>query len=162
MRARLNLLPVKTVARRMGKCTNTTCPKFGSQPESLGHVLNACTPNMGLMRARHNTILRRLVQTIPKEGIEIYVEQAISPNGLRPDIVLHDATHRRAVVADVTVSYESGPGALTKARDEKGTKVCRTEGMDVDPRPIPIGLGVCLCRGGVGLGERAANEGTGD
>jgi hypothetical protein len=90
IKGRLNLLPVKTVVRRAGKSISTICTKCKAQPESLGHVLNACTPNAGLMRARHNQVLERLVKAIPKEGMELYVEQAISPDNLRPDILLHD------------------------------------------------------------------------
>ncbi len=45
LQARLNLLPVKTVAKRLRRVRDTTCPKCCSQPESLGHVSNACTPN---------------------------------------------------------------------------------------------------------------------
>ena len=48
------------------------------QPESLGHVLNTCTTNCGLMRERHNTLLQRLVRAIPKEGNNLYAEQTIS------------------------------------------------------------------------------------
>ena len=69
IKARLNLLPVKTMLHHAGKCNNNTTlrPRCRSQPESPGHVLNACTQNTGLMRASHNTILQHLVKAIPKE-----------------------------------------------------------------------------------------------
>ncbi len=57
-------------------------------------------------------MLQRLEQDIPKDGINVFVEQDISPDHLRPDIVLHDRATNRAVVVDVTVPYESGPGAI--------------------------------------------------
>ena len=122
IKARLNLLPVKTVVRRAGKSVDTTCSKCKTQPESLGHVLNAYTPNAGLMRDRHNTILERLVEAIPKDGLEVYVEQAISPDNLRPDILLHNPSTGSTVVADVTIPYESGKDAFMKARSEKEQK----------------------------------------
>ena len=128
LRARLNLLPVGTVAKRMKRVTDATCKRCHAQPESLGHVLNACTPNCGLMRERHNAILQRLVKAIHKEGKNLYVEQAISPDSLRPDILLHNPTTGEAVVADVSVPYESGPEAFNKARAEK---VQKYEGLRV-------------------------------
>ncbi len=76
MKGRLNLLPMKSVVRRAGKPSlDTTCPKCKKSPETLGHVLNACTPNMGLMRERHNLILQRLVKAIPTSLGDKYIEQ---------------------------------------------------------------------------------------
>ena len=49
LRARLNLLPTKSVAKRARRLDNDICPKCTSAPETLAHVLNACTPNAGLM-----------------------------------------------------------------------------------------------------------------
>ena len=41
IRARLHLLPTKSVAKRAGKpWMVTTCPKCRRNPETLGHVLN--------------------------------------------------------------------------------------------------------------------------
>ena len=119
IRGRLNLLPVKTVVKRAGKNINTTCPKCKSQPESLGHVLNACTPNTGLMRERHNAVLRRLVKAVRKEGKDVFVEQSISPDNLRPDLVVRDQETRQTVVVDVTIPYEASDEAFSKARAEK-------------------------------------------
>ena len=79
-KARLNLFPVKTVVRRAGKALDTTCPRCSAQPESLSHVLNACTPNAGLMRERHNTILQCLVKAANKEDKDLFVEQSFSPD----------------------------------------------------------------------------------
>ncbi len=121
-KARLNLFPVKTVVRRAGKALDTTCPRCRAQPESLGHVLNACTPNAGLMRERHNTILQRLVKAANKEDKDLFVEQSFSPDALRPDIVLHNRLTKDAFIVDVTVPYESGPDAFSKARSEKEQK----------------------------------------
>jgi len=122
LRARLNLLPVKTVAKRMRKIRDTTCPKCHSQPEFLGHVLNACTPNMGLMRECHNAVLRRVTKAIPKDGKDTFVEQSFSPDNLRPDIVVRDQTTGETTIVDVTVPYESGRDAFSRSRAEKVQK----------------------------------------
>ena len=119
LRARLNLLPVGTVAKRLRRVENDSCRKCGALHETLGHVLNACTPNVGLMRARHNAILQRLVRAIPTEGKDLFVENSFSPNDQRPDIVLRDQATGRTVVVDVTVTYEGGPEAFNKSRAEK-------------------------------------------
>ena len=123
IKARLNLLPVKTVLRRTGRGNgNTLCLRCRSQLESLGHVLNACTPSAGLMRARHNAILQRLVKAIPKEDKDQFMEQAFSPDNLRPDIVLRNQATGNSVVVDITVLYEAGPEAFEKACFEKEQK----------------------------------------
>ena len=122
------MLPVKTVARRMKKISDATCPGCKAHPESLGHVLNACLPNMGLMRERHNSILQRLVKAINEDRGHLFVEQAISLDNLRPDILFHDASTKEAVIVDVSIPYESGPQAFEKARSEK---IQKYEGLRV-------------------------------
>ena len=101
---------------------DTTCPKCHTQPVSLGRVPSACTPNVGLIHDRHNTILQRVVRAIDKEGKDLFVEQTISPDSLHPDIVLRKTATRETVVVDITVAYESGKDALGKARAEKESK----------------------------------------
>ena len=74
----INLLPTKTVMKRIGKTQlNTTCQKCKSEPETLGHVLIACTPNTGLMRERHNNILAKLITATPEELGNKFKEQKI-------------------------------------------------------------------------------------
>ena len=102
-RAWLNLLPVGTVARRLKRTSNATCRKCQYPVESLGHVLNACTPNTGLMRQRHNAVLQRVVKALSKEGKDVFVEQDISPDKLRPDIVVKDRVSCSMVVDDLTM-----------------------------------------------------------
>ena len=85
IKGRLNLLPTKAVVRRAGNPNlDTTCPKCKSQLQTLGHVLNACTPNAGLMRERHNYVLKRLSKALPESAWEKFLEQKIkdSPGGL--------------------------------------------------------------------------------
>ena len=122
IRARLNLLPTRTVAKRAGHPEiDTTCPKCHQAPETLGHVLNACTPNTGLMRERHNAILKRLVKAVPREAGEKYVEQNIrdAPGDLRPDLVILNQEKMVATIVDVTIPYEGEVNSFIAARAEK-------------------------------------------
>ena len=123
-KARLNLLPVKTVLRRIGKNTqDTRCPKCTGASDTLAHRLNSCPSAVGLMRERHNSILERTRRAINvPEGGTLLIDQKVprSSNQLRPDIQLTDG--RKLVLVDVTVPFESGPGAFTKAREEKKSK----------------------------------------
>ncbi len=103
------------VKKRMKKTTITSCPLCKAHPETLGHLLNYCTPLVGLMRARHNLILRRLVNAIPREN-DIFVEQGFSPANLKPDIVIVNRSSRDATVVDVTRPYEGECDSFKKAR----------------------------------------------
>ena len=111
------------VLRRTGRGNgNTLCLRCRSQPESLGHILNASTLSARLMRAHHNAILQHLVKAIPKEDKDLFVEQAFSPDNLRPDIIFRDQATGNSAVVDVTVLYEAPPEAFEKARSEKEQK----------------------------------------
>lgn len=125
IKARLNILPTKTVARRAGKSQlDTKCQKCKLQPETLGHVLNACTPNTGLMRERHNKILERLVKAVPSDLGDKFKEQKLRgfPGDLRPDFVIHNKDSGEVIIIDVTTPYESDMDAFDKARNEKAQK----------------------------------------
>ena len=100
---------------------DTTCPKCHQAPETLGHVLNACTPNAGLMRERHNTILQRLVKAVPREAGDKFVEQKIrdSAGDLRPDLVILNSERKTATIVDVTIPYEGEVASFEAARAEK-------------------------------------------
>ncbi len=123
-RARLNLLPTKTVVKRAGKpWTITTCPKCKRNPETLAHVLNSCLANSGLMRERHNTILKRIVKATSSasRSITSFKERKIpgSPGDLRPDYCLIDRPHGFATIVDVTIPFEGDAGSFQRAREEK-------------------------------------------
>lgn len=124
MKARCNLLPTRTVLKRSKLTNNTTCPKCHQQPETLAHVLNACTPNAGLMRARHNSILSRLQKATHKDLGTIFMDQTIpgSPDILRPDLVVKNNNTSSITIVDVTIPMETGPEAFEKARSEKTQK----------------------------------------
>jgi hypothetical protein len=88
IKARLNLLPTKTVARRAGKNpTDTMCPVCHQQPDTLAHCLNACMPQARMMTDRHNKILNRLVRAIPKSPTK-----TITVNQKNPGLTRHPST----------------------------------------------------------------------
>ena len=105
----------RTVAKRASHPEiDVTCPKCHQPPETLGYILNACTPNAGLMRERHNTILQRLVKAVPQEAGDKFVEQKIkdSPGDQQ----------KVATIVDVTILYEGEAGSFDTARAEKHRK----------------------------------------
>ena len=121
-KARSNLLPVRTVLKHTKRTEIITCPKCHNAPESLGHVLNACTPNASMMRERHNAILDRIKKATSKDIGTLFIDQAIpeAPGILRPDLVAK--TDTTITIVDVTVPYESGPDAFNSACAEKTQK----------------------------------------
>lgn len=125
LRARLNLLPTKAVVKRYRRTDfNDSCPRCHNAEESMAHVLNACPYNAGLMRERHNTIVKRLIRAVPDDLGETFVEQKIKdyPDDLRPDLVVINEEKRRAVIVDVTIPIESNELSFDNARNEKLTK----------------------------------------
>ena len=58
LKARLNLLPTRTVRQRAGEwIADVSCPKCNEEQETLAHVLNHCSSHVGLLRQRHNNTL---------------------------------------------------------------------------------------------------------
>ncbi|KAL5509896.1 hypothetical protein EMCRGX_G005336 [Ephydatia muelleri] len=124
MKARLNLLPTKTVLKQSGKPNiNTSCPGCNGEQETIAHVLNHCPRGEGLIRHRHNAILHWLAKAIPPSRGTQYLEQMIpgDPQGLKPDVVVLNETTKEAWVIDVTVPFES-ESTLEGAREGKITK----------------------------------------
>jgi len=92
---------VAAVQKTLRKTNDLTCRRCQARPETLGHVLNACAPNTGLMRERHNTILQRLARAIPREENDVYLEKLFSPEGLRPDVVVINKVTKDSTIVDV-------------------------------------------------------------
>ena len=124
IRGRLNLLPTRAVVRKCGKPhLDATCQKCHQARETLTHTLNACTPNTGLMRERHNAILHRLVKAVPTDPhTQVFLDQKMpgSPGLLRPDLVV--IRPESVAIVDVTVPMETDQGAFEAARAEKDQK----------------------------------------
>ena len=75
-KARLNLLPVRTVQARCPKqVPSTQCRLCGRVPETLAHMVNHCHYNLGLIRERHNAILDRIVRAVPTFMAKLKVEK---------------------------------------------------------------------------------------
>ena len=75
-KARTNLLPVRTVQARCRRLVpSLQCRVCGRMPETLSHVLNHCLPAMDLIRARHNSIVDRIVRAVPAHLGKIFREQ---------------------------------------------------------------------------------------
>jgi hypothetical protein len=129
IKARCNLLPVRTVAARMQRnrpspqSQDVSCRVCSQEPETLGHVLNACSPNVGLYRQRHNQIVERIRKAVAsRPNTTTLIDQKIPGSSvpLRPDVTLIE--DNKITIVDVTIPFESGPDAFEKARAEKDTK----------------------------------------
>ncbi|KAL5509843.1 hypothetical protein EMCRGX_G005280 [Ephydatia muelleri] len=83
-KARLNLLPVRSVQARCRKAVpSTQCHLCGRGEETLAHIINHCHHNLGMIRERHNAILERIVRAIPDHLGTKMKEQPI-PGQLAP------------------------------------------------------------------------------
>ncbi|KAL5509841.1 hypothetical protein EMCRGX_G005278 [Ephydatia muelleri] len=125
LKACLNLLlPTRTVRKRGGEAINdTSCQRCHEEQETLAHVLNHCPPNVGLVRARHNRILHRLANAIPRsKGVQL-LEQTVPGDGmaLKPDLVILNKDTSEAFVIDVTIPFE-GEDSFRAARQGKVDK----------------------------------------
>lgn len=124
LKARLNLLPTRTVRRRGGeRIPDLSCPKCQLEQETLAHTLNHCSHYTGLFRHRHNRVLQRLTKAIPSEKGTQYREQVVpgDPQGLKPDLVVINDSTKKVHIVDVTVPFE-GEEAFQEARVAKEEK----------------------------------------
>ena len=99
--------PNKISAKKVGRIDDDRCPKCLSAPETLAHVLNACTTNTGLMRTRHNEILQRLMKAVPNAAGDVFVEQKVpdSPGDLHPNLIAINHSANVATIVDVTLTF---------------------------------------------------------
>ena len=124
-KARLNLLPVRTVQARCHKpISSAQCRLCGRVPETLAHVLNHCHDNLGLVRTRHNSILERIVRAIPDDFGTKMKEQPLpgTSGDNRPDLTIISPDEMSVIIVEVTCPFEGGPSALQDAADAKVTK----------------------------------------
>ena len=123
-KARLNLLPTRTVRRRSGEAiADVSCPKCHLEQETLAHALNHCPPHVGLIRQRHNRILHRLAKAVqPAKGRQ-FLEQMVPGDNrnLRPDLVIVNEAKSEAYIVDVAVPFE-GEESFPAARKSKEDK----------------------------------------
>ena len=125
LRARLNLLPTRTVQARCGKrITDTCCRQCHLVPETLSHLTNHCLPNMGMIRDRHNAVLERLIRAIPPSMGNKFKEQPLpeTTGANRTDLTIISTDGNSAILVDVCVPFEGSPEALHEAAAEKISK----------------------------------------
>lgn len=123
LKARCNLLPTRTVLKKIGRISgDTKCRVCKREPETLAHVLNGCVHSSGLMRERHNAVLSRLSKAVSTPNATVLMDQKVpdSPCQLRPDLCIIEKD--ALTLIDVTIPIESGVDAFKKARAEKKSK----------------------------------------
>ena len=121
-RARLNLLPVRTVqARSRRPVTTTQCRTCGRAEETLAHIINHCHYNLGMVRDRHNAILERIVRAVPDYVGTKMKEQAIpgTTGNNRPDLTITSPDASTVFIVEVSCPFEGSPYALEDAAKTK-------------------------------------------
>ena len=118
LKARLNLLPVASHKRKYGgSAADTRCRGCTGALETQEHCLSVCQGNMAAMRARHDQLLRRLVNAIPSELGTKFVDQAVPGcPGLRPDVVVLNREKKKAYLVDVTCPNEQSENLVAARR----------------------------------------------
>lgn len=115
------MLPTRTVRKRAGEIVpNLSCPKCNTEQETLAHVINHCPNLVGLIRHRHNNILKRLSNAIPHWKGHQFKEQVVlgEPQGLKPDLAVLNESTKEAFIVDVTMPFE-GTDSFQAARMEE-------------------------------------------
>ena len=106
-RARTNTLPTNDVKSRWSGETSPTCRRCHcmTNSETLPHIICNCPPNMVAITARHDKILKRLVDTIQFGDISVDKIVPGAPGSNRPDIVIREGN--KAVIIDVSCPFEN-------------------------------------------------------
>lgn len=129
-KARLNLLPLRNIRGRFKSYAEPSlaCSRCGHSQETLPHVLNHCRPVMVDIRARHDSIVRELMDRLPRDTFarcdaDVVCKEHATRTGeqLRPDLVLRDKSGR-TVVVDVACPFDNGAASLSLAEDRKHSK----------------------------------------
>ena len=167
-KARLNLCHTRHRATKW-KGGNGNCRKCGAHKETLPHILNHCKTSMLSIRHRHDTIVKRLVNSIPSSRRSLVVlDQHVPQDPVsrrRPDIYLQEE-NGKIIIVDVAVPFENGGEALKEAANEKNTKylslvqTLKSQGKDVSFHAFIIGaLGAWMpenesCLNSLGVAKR--------
>ena len=117
-KARLNLLPVRTVQARCRKLVpSTKCRLCGREEETLAHVVNHCHHNLLMVRDRHNAILDRIVRAIPDHlGTKMKEQPLPGTSGAnRPDLTIISPDETSILLVEVSCPFEGSPTALEDA-----------------------------------------------
>ena len=114
-KARLNLLPVCTMQARCHKqVPSTLCRHCGREQETLAHILNHCTYNLGMVRDRHNSALERIIQAVPEHLGTKQKEQAIleTSGANRPDLTIISPNESYIILVEVCRPFEGSPTVI--------------------------------------------------
>jgi hypothetical protein len=128
-RGRCNGVPVRARAKG-AELAEKMCRRCGSQKEVLAHVLGGCTPNLPLIKARHDGVVRALTEELRKAKIPHLTDQTVPScsdselRRLRPDLQLRSPSGDELLV-DVKSPVEV-VGALDKAA---GGNVAKYSGL---------------------------------
>lgn len=136
--SRTDTLPIGARAFRTLKMSEANkCRRCGRKPETLGHVVNFCHFNSKLQLERHDKLLSRVIDAIPKAEKKrncIYKEKTMKYIGkghgivfqdkvakLIPDLVLINPTTKEERIVDITTTtpWNSNVDALEVARKER-------------------------------------------
>ena len=136
VRSSIDFLPTLSNLKCWGKRTNAHC-QLCKNNESLCHVLNNCSVslNQGRYTWRHDSILRHIVQLLQDSStnsdIKMYADISdmtssggtipanILPTSQRPDLFLYNETAKKAVIGELTVSFEPN---IPKAHERKQSR----------------------------------------
>ena len=125
IKGRLKQLPVRTVLKRTNRLRGSIhCQRCKSQPDTLAHALNHRRGFMGMIRSRHREILKRIWKAIPPDLGEIFLEQEIPGDSEknRPNLVVIKRSLNKAILVNVTITFEGEENSLQAARSIKETK----------------------------------------
>lgn len=96
----------------------TACRICSDKFEGLPLVLCHCKPSLHKITSRHDTIVDRLEKASSSNGKLYKKNQPLMGPDLRPDLVLVRVADSAAIVIDVAVTFENGPDAFKKIRDQ--------------------------------------------
>ena len=141
-RARLNVVPLNANKSRYSNmdparrhCIN--------HPETLPHIICHCHRRMVNIRARHDSIVKRLTNAICFGKITTDRTVAESNVRLKPDIVVEE--HNRVLIIDVTCPFDNDVDALSESAVAKVTKVSgpqefvESKGKSCEVYPFVVG-----------------------
>ena len=79
---------------------------------------------MGMIRARHNAVLERLIRAIPPSMGDKFKEQPLpdTVGANRPDLTIISPDGRSVILVDVCIPFEGAPEALHEAATAKVNK----------------------------------------
>nr|BAX24491.1 reverse transcriptase [Beryx splendens] len=130
LKLRTNTYPMKAILARgrMAKNKGTKCRLCGYIKKTTKHVLGSCIGTRPNRMQRHNKICALLAKAARQLGWETLTEHHLKmDNGktLVPDLIMMKDT--RAIVADVTICYETNQYSLRKAYEVKVKKYAPLE-----------------------------------